>query len=198
MSESQDSQELQPIKTVTFDQEYSAQEPDKEPESNTRQWIRRGTVQTIESRVFQHAYMIRRPRALLFYNPSMSGSSTSLERSLSKEPSRISREPSNISNGESTDSKKEERSTDDAFKQYARVDLFIDLIWVGIIANLSASFGEQAFGENTGLSIGEATGEFSLLFIPIWRMWYVVITILLCYLGISVGGLRRHFTDEPN
>jgi hypothetical protein len=52
--------------------------------------------------------------------------------------------------------------------------LFIDLIWVGIMANLSGTFGEQAFGENTGLTIGEATGEFSLLFIPIWRMWYVL------------------------
>jgi hypothetical protein len=174
MSESQDSQELQPIKTVTFDGEWSAQDASKEPEPTTRRWVRRGTVQTIESRVFQHAYMIRRPRALHFYNPSISGSSTPLEQSLSREPSRISREPSNISNGGSTDSEKEERSTDDAVKQYERVDLFIDLIWVGIIANLSGTFGEQAFGENTGLTIGEATGEFSLLFIPIWRMWYVL------------------------
>jgi low temperature requirement protein LtrA len=85
----------------------------------------------------------------------------------------MSRELSDISS-ESGDSGKEERSTDDAIKQYGRVDLFIDLIWVGIIANISASFGEQAFGENTGLSIGEAVGEFCLLFVPIWRLWYVL------------------------
>jgi hypothetical protein len=175
MSEHQDSQvELQPMKTVTFDEENSAEDPGKDPEISTCQWTRRDTVQTIEYRVFQHAYMIRRPRALLFYNPSISGSSTPVEgKSLSREPSRMARETSNISSG-SGDSEKEERSTDDAIKQYERVDLFIDLIWVGIIANLSASFGEQAFGENTGLSIGEAVGEFCLLFIPIWRLWYVL------------------------
>jgi hypothetical protein len=175
MSERQDSQvELQPMKTVTFDEENSAQDPGKDPETSTRQWTRRGTVHTTESRVFQHAYMIRRPRALLFYNPSISGSSTPVEgKSLNRKSSGMSRELSDISS-ESGDSGKEERSTDDAIKQYGRVDLFIDLIWVGIIANISASFGEQAFGENTGLSIGEAVGEFCLLFIPIWRLWYVL------------------------
>ncbi len=157
------------MKTVTFDED-----PDKDPETSTRRWTRRGSVQTIESRVFKHAYMIRRPRALLFYNPSISGSSTPVEgKSLSREPSRMSRESSKISSG-SGDSEREERSTDDAIKQFERVDLFIDLIWVGIIANLSRSFDEQAFGENTGLTIGEAVGEFCLLFIPIWRLWYIL------------------------
>jgi low temperature requirement protein LtrA len=171
MSEIQDFEVARPSKSVTFDEEPSRQQSVSESLPSSRRWVsafNRKTAHTtnhpIESRVFHHAYIIKRPRALQFYNPEISGSTTPLEKQLS-------REPSNISNDSRTDSQKEERSTDNALKQYERVDLFIDLIWVGIIANLSASFGEQAFGENTGLTIGEATGEFGLLFIPIWRMW---------------------------
>jgi low temperature requirement protein LtrA len=169
MSESQDSTELQPSKTVVFDEEDFSEQPTSEPDPKSRPWVRRGTtLHTVESRVFHRAYIIRRPRTLQFYHPEISGSTTPLEKQLGRESTSMNREPSNISNESSTDGQKEEG---DATKQHERVDLFIDLIWVGIIANLSASFGEQAFGENTGLTIGEATGEFVLLFIPIWRMW---------------------------
>lgn len=175
MSESQELQDLEATKTVTFDDEEEVPQESSPPHSG-RQWLRRGTIHTIDSRTFHHAYIIRRPRALQFYHPEISGSTTTLEKQLSR---RIRREPSTVSNGSSTDSEKEDR-TDDVMRQYQRVDLFIDLIWVGIIANLSASFGEQAFGENTGLTIGEATGEFVLLFIPIWRMWYVLARSSCC------------------
>jgi low temperature requirement protein LtrA len=50
------------------------------------------------------------------------------------------------------------------------LDLFVDLVWVGIIANLSRTFSEQAFTES-GIGIGPALLEFVLLFIPIWRIW---------------------------
>jgi hypothetical protein len=186
MSETRDFQDLRQSKTVTFDEEASPQlfSSASESQPSSHRWFSAFSRRTThhnnlptESRVFRHAYIIRRPRALQFYNPAISGATTPVEKqlmaaelsTLNREPSTISREPSNISNR--TDNEKEERSTDNAVKQYERVDLFIDLVWVGIIANLSGSFGEQAFGEGTGLSVGEATGEFILLFIPIWRMW---------------------------
>jgi low temperature requirement protein LtrA len=182
-SPTSDTQELQDLrsKTVTFDEHDLSKQPKSDPNTRSRQWVRRGTTHTVESRVFHHAYIIKRPRALQFYHPEVSGSTTPLEKSLAKEPSRLSRESSNISNGSSEDSQKEERSTDNPLKQYQRVDLFIDLVWVGIIANLSGSFGEQAFGENTGITSGEATGEFILLFIPIWRMWDYLRDYIGCY-----------------
>jgi low temperature requirement protein LtrA len=185
MSEAQELQDLRRSKTVAFDEEASPQRSTSISESqpSSHRWISAFNRRTThhhnpptESRVFHHAYIIRRPRALQFYNPTVSGATTPVEKqltadlsSISREPSAISREQSNLSN--STENEKEERSTDNAVKQYERVDLFIDLIWVGIIANLSGSFGEQAFGEGTGLDVGEAIGEFILLFIPIWRMW---------------------------
>lgn len=170
MSDSQELQELRATKSVTFEEVDLVQSGPDSPEQAGRQWLRRGTFVTTDSRTFHHAFIIKRPQALQFYHPEISGPSTTLEKQLSR---RVGRAPSTTSNESSTDSQKEDRS-DNAIKQFQRVDLFIDLIWVGIIANLSASFGEQAFGENTSLTIGEATGEFCLLFIPIWRMWYVL------------------------
>lgn len=43
-------------------------------------------------------------------------------------------------------------------------------MWIGIVANLSATFGRQAFTDSD-VGIGPALGEFLLLFIPIWRVW---------------------------
>lgn len=39
-----------------------------------------------------------------------------------------------------------------------------------VIANLSATFGQQAFTES-GVGIGAAILEFILMFVPIWRIW---------------------------
>jgi low temperature requirement protein LtrA len=64
----------------------------------------------------------------------------------------------------------QERSTDNIPKQRSRMDLFVDLIWVGIIANLSGTFGKQAYADS-GVGIGIAVTEFVLLFIVIWRVW---------------------------
>lgn len=113
----------------------------------------------IESRIFKHAHIIRRPRALQYYhpedgNPVSPWTEQRTERSVSS----------------TKDSNREERSTDNLFKQLSRLDLFVDLVWVGIIANLSHTFGEQAFSDS-GTGIGSALLEFMLLFLPIWRLW---------------------------
>ena len=51
-----------------------------------------------------------------------------------------------------------------------RLDLFIDLIWVGIISNLSEVFSGWFFSPNQG-QWGEAVGVFILIFLPSWRIW---------------------------
>ena len=51
-----------------------------------------------------------------------------------------------------------------------RLDLFIDLIWVGIISNLSEVFSGWYFSTNKG-QWGEAVGVFILIFLPSWRIW---------------------------
>lgn len=108
-----------------------------------------------DSRPFRHAHVLRRPHAMQHYN-SREGSSSSA--SLGKTESNNS----NVS--------REGRSTDNVLVQLARVDLFIDLIWVGIVANLSATLGEQMFTNST-VTIGEAIMEYILLFLPVWRIW---------------------------
>ncbi|KAG0649028.1 hypothetical protein D0Z07_4880 [Hyphodiscus hymeniophilus] len=69
-----------------------------------------------------------------------------------------------------TENDAEERSSDNIPKVRSRLDLFVDLIWVGIIANLSGNFETQAYEEN-GTGVGTALAVFILLFIPIWRVW---------------------------
>jgi low temperature requirement protein LtrA len=85
---------------------------------------------------------------------------------LGKPSSSITRKPTKDSTDSGGD--REERSS--IFVQLSRLDLFIDLIWVGIIGNLSATYSEQAFGDS-GVSIGLSFLEFILLFLPIWRVW---------------------------
>lgn len=52
-----------------------------------------------------------------------------------------------------------------------RFELFIDLIWVGIISNLAEHFSDQSFGTDSGLSPGDAFLEFIVLFVIAWRIW---------------------------
>lgn len=115
----------------------------------------------VDYRASPHRHLIRRPRALL-YTPSHTKLRTaSIERRPSEVPSL---------GGTSTDKDGEERSTDDVAKQLGRLELFVDLIYVGIVANLSSNFSEQAFTES-GVDVWTATLEFILLFLPIWRIW---------------------------
>ena len=60
----------------------------------------------------------------------------------------------------------------EADKEYSgRFELFIDLIWVGIIANLADHFSEQAYSPETTYTVGRAIFEFVTLFLIAWRMW---------------------------
>jgi low temperature requirement protein LtrA len=149
-------------KNVGFNSE-AVQEASPQAPITSSQWLSRGNRNRtnlddvyIETRPFRHAHVLRRPRAMQHYNSSSAiSSSSSLFR---KTESRDS------------DDAREGRSTDNVQVQLARVDLFIDLVWVGIVANLSGTFGEQSFS-NSGVSIGEATLEYILLFLPMWRLW---------------------------
>ena len=52
-----------------------------------------------------------------------------------------------------------------------RFELFIDLIWVGIISNLAEHFSDQAFGTDSTVSTNDAILEFIVLFLIAWRIW---------------------------
>lgn len=52
-----------------------------------------------------------------------------------------------------------------------RFELFIDLIWVGIISNLAQHFSDQAFGFDSTFHIGADVFEFIILFVIAWRIW---------------------------
>jgi Bacterial low temperature requirement A protein (LtrA) len=54
--------------------------------------------------------------------------------------------------------------------QRDRVDLFIDLVWVAVIANLADTFSETAFSPE-GRGIGTAVLEYIVLFLPVWLIW---------------------------
>lgn len=106
--------------------------------------------------------MIKRPRAHQYH--SLTGTSS---HSSFGEP-KITRETTENSASSFRDS--EERSSDNLRKQLSRLDLFVDLVWVGIIANISSTFSEVAFSGEPDAT-GTAVLEFILLFLPIWRLW---------------------------
>ncbi|KAJ9611531.1 hypothetical protein H2200_004715 [Cladophialophora chaetospira] len=59
---------------------------------------------------------------------------------------------------------------EDIAKERERLDLFVDLIWVGIIGNLSDVFSSLAFrAENPDSALGMLV--FILVFLPSWRIW---------------------------
>ena len=57
--------------------------------------------------------------------------------------------------------------------------MFIDLLFVGIISNISEHFFDEAFVEQK--RIGAAVGDFILLFIPAWRIWQALQSFLNSY-----------------
>ena len=158
-------------KTVPIDHEAVRQMSASESIIEGRQWIRnsnrKGThphEDNMQTRLLRHDAIFRRPHCLQYFHPNDSSSLIPPERLLSHPFSHESRN-SSVSSGS-----RDERSTDNYLKQLMRLDLFIDLVWVGIIANLSGTYGEQAFADS-GVQIGAAVLEFTLLFIPIWRVW---------------------------
>ncbi|KAF8861303.1 hypothetical protein BDZ45DRAFT_740370 [Acephala macrosclerotiorum] len=155
-------------KNVAFDNEAS---PPSESLLTRRQWItranrQRGNLDEVEYdlRAFRHAHIIRRPHAMQHFHQH------------EKPKERRSRSNS-AGSGEG-----EARSTDSILIQLARLDLFIDLIWVGIVANLSATFSAQAFSDS-GVSQGQAFLEYFLLFHAYlatrnFMVWILVLSVL--------------------
>lgn len=150
-------------KRVDFAGDTIEDSPEERAEpGSSRRWLsttsRVGTdlnEVVVDSRLTRHNKLFRRPRALLYH------------------PVHHPRKPKEnhseaVSSNDARDS--EGRSSDNISKQLRRIDLFVDLIWVGIVANLSGTFGEQAFTDS-GVSINSAVGEFVLLFFPIWKVW---------------------------
>ena len=52
-----------------------------------------------------------------------------------------------------------------------RFELFIDLIWAGIISNLAEHFSDQAFHPESTFSVSDAVFEFIILYLIAWRIW---------------------------
>lgn len=154
---------------IAFEEENIPLSPEETPTSRLK-WISHSTrahtdhqnPENIESRASRHAYIFKRPRALHYKRIDETSDNIPLPQR------RLTRLPSTSSS--SSNAEKDERSTDDLLKQISRLDLFVDLVWVGIIANLSRTFSTQAFTES-GTGIGPALLEFLLLFVPIWRIW---------------------------
>lgn len=61
-----------------------------------------------------------------------------------------------------------------------RLDLFIDLIWVGIISNISEAFSSKAFASEDGSS-SDAFVLYLVVFLPSWRIWNGVREIINSY-----------------
>jgi len=98
--------------------------------STRHKWISRTSrsrtdvVAHVESRAFRHSSIVKRPQALHYKrddDPS-SNDFPLLER-------KLTRPMSNSSGSSGGDG--EERSTDDILKQISRLDLFVDLVWIG-------------------------------------------------------------------
>lgn len=71
---------------------------------------------------------------------------------------------------------------EDLARSRDRLDLFIDLIWVGIVGNISEAFSSAAYGTREGrVSESDAFGLFVLVFLPSWRIWNGVREILNNY-----------------
>ncbi|KAI1622576.1 bacterial low temperature requirement A protein-domain-containing protein [Exophiala viscosa] len=107
----------------------------------------------------RHKYMISRPRALQYTYKSQVYTSE----------------------GDLTEQSGEEAAKEAGIdKARERLDLFIDLIWVGIISNLSEVFSSDAFGSE-GASSSKAFLFFAVVFLPSWRVWNGIREILNNY-----------------
>ena len=107
-----------------------------------------------------HKYTIRRPRALQYTYHSKIVIADDEAEVLSPSNSHGRVEESNISS----------HLPEAVAKSRERLDLFVDLIWVGIIGNLSEVFSSLNFGSEDSRP-GVATLVFMLVFLPSWRIW---------------------------
>jgi hypothetical protein len=114
-------------------------------------------------------YMIRRPRALQYrYHSKVLKAG---EEEVGGES--YASLPSTESNSATTNyliQNHKHHLHDVVEKQRERLDLFIDLIWVGIIGNMSNVFSSEAFKPKESNS-GSAILLFFIVFLPSWRIW---------------------------
>ncbi|KAL6716109.1 hypothetical protein ACLMJK_005675 [Lecanora helva] len=107
-------------------------------------FIRRQTnLEHAEASLTSHSYLLRKPRT---------------------------HEPTDDSLNPQTSGENEVEGVN-PIRERRRFELFIDLIWVGIVANLADHFSEQAFSPETTYTLGRAILEFLILFLMAWRMW---------------------------
>jgi hypothetical protein len=116
-------------RNVAFEEESISLSHDSST-SSRQKWISRANRTRadlenphVETRPFRHAHIIKRPQALHYKRiDDPNNDYPLLERKLTRLAS--------ISSG-SSGGDREERSTDDLLKQISRLDLFVDLVWVG-------------------------------------------------------------------
>ncbi|KAI9721905.1 MAG: hypothetical protein M1828_005000 [Chrysothrix sp. TS-e1954] len=128
-----------------------------------------------------HKFYIRRPRALQYFYQGelIEAGDASRVDDLSEAPSRKASRSVSQNSTAPEEEESEARSTETVNKQRERLELFIDLLFVGIISNISEHFFDQAF--TPGARIGRATYEFLLLFLPTFRFWNVLQQFLSSY-----------------
>ncbi|KAI9830726.1 MAG: hypothetical protein M1819_005390 [Sarea resinae] len=135
------------------------------------------SVEVEESRrAYDHRYLIRLPRPRQFKRNGrifkLDEMGREIEQGVSSGGESMSALDSD-SRSTSTGSGSPEaarRLVDYPAVQRARLDLFVDLVWVGVVSNLADDFSEQAFYSG-GATIGQAIVEFIILFLPAWRVW---------------------------
>ncbi|KAF1985367.1 hypothetical protein K402DRAFT_394710 [Aulographum hederae CBS 113979] len=165
----------------------------------------------VKNRSLSHKYLIRRPRPLQVHHDGRTieiGDTGRLQ--LGAEERREVAQNHGLSGVEFEGKGLQGRSTESLVLQRDRLDLFVDLIWVGIISNISEHYYSKVFAE--GASVSSSTSEFIVLFLPAWRMWsslqqylnsyYMddllqrVVIIWYLLLGLTWGNNAPYFLDN--
>lgn len=121
-----------------------------------------------ETRALSHKYLIQRPRALQYTYHGHIVTAGDEEQAFAVSQS-LSRHTSSESEGMLPIKEHEFLGVE---KLRERLDLFIDLIWVGIITNLSEVFSSYYFDPET--RSGVATLVFTIAFVASWRIWNIM------------------------
>lgn len=128
-----------------------------------------------------HRYILRRPRALQakYMGRIHAGGDVGI---ISTQDIEASGPPqaSDASVSSEDEGSDERRSTDFVDVQRDRVELFIDLLFVGIISNLSEHCFDRLFG-SAEIPLGSSIAEFILLFLATWRIWSSLQQFLSAY-----------------
>ena len=113
----------------------------------------------METKPMTHHYVFQRPRALQFTYKKQ-------RIQYGEEKSNTPLDPETTGDGSSI---RVAYTVEGIAKHRERVDLFIDLVWVGIISNLSEVYSTLYFKNNN--SAGTAFWTLILDFLPSWRIW---------------------------